>query len=289
MRADINLSVRPGGSDRFGVRTEMKNINSFKAIERAIIDESKRQIELLEAGGRVIQETRKWDDNKGRSFSMRTKENAQDYRYFPEPNIPPILISEELLRTLAERQPELAHEKRERYIREYGLSDYDAGLLTEKKALAELFERTADLCSDPKETANWMLGDMMYLMNRDSVTAEELNIDPAQFADFVIAVRNGIINRTVAKSVFEKIFASHDFNVAKYIEENNLRQIDDAGRIRRIASEVIAENPKTVAQYKSGKTKVFAFFIGQTMRRLQGKANPSLVNEIVTELLNHAD
>jgi len=220
---------------------------------------------------------------------MRTKENAQDYRYFPEPNIPPILISEELLRTLAERQPELAHEKRERYIREYGLSDYDAGLLTEKKALAELFERTADLCSDPKETANWMLGDMIYLMNRDSVTAEELNIDPAQFADFVIAVRNGIINRTVAKSVFEKIFASHDFNVAKYIEENNLRQIDDAGRIRRIASEVIAENPKTVAQYKSGKTKVFAFFIGQTMRRLQGKANPSLVNEIVTELLNHAD
>jgi len=134
MRADINLSVRPGGSDRFGVRTEMKNINSFKAIERAIIDESKRQIELLEAGGRVIQETRKWDDNKGRSFSMRTKENAQDYRYFPEPNIPPILISEELLRTLAERQPELAHEKRERYIREYGLSDYDAGLLTEKKS-----------------------------------------------------------------------------------------------------------------------------------------------------------
>ncbi|MGI6166521.1 MAG: Asp-tRNA(Asn)/Glu-tRNA(Gln) amidotransferase subunit GatB [Eubacteriales bacterium] len=289
MRADINLSVRPAGSDKLGVRTEMKNLNSFKSIERAIIDESQRQIELLEAGGTVIQETRKWDDNKGRSFSMRTKENAQDYRYFPEPDIPPVLIEDEWLKSLAGSIPELAHEKRERYIREYGLTEYDATLLTEKKQLAELFERTVTLCNDPKETANWMLGDMMYLMNRDSVTAEELNIDPAQFADFVIAVKSGVINRTVAKPVFEKIFASHDFNVAKYIEENNLKQIDDAGRIREAALEVIAGNPKTVEQYKSGKTKVFAFFIGQTMKKLHGKANPALVNEIVTELLNKAD
>ncbi|NLW73794.1 MAG: Asp-tRNA(Asn)/Glu-tRNA(Gln) amidotransferase subunit GatB [Clostridiales bacterium] len=289
MRADINLSVRPAGSDKLGVRTEMKNLNSFKSIKRAIIDESQRQIELLEAGGTVIQETRKWDDNKGKSFSMRTKENAQDYRYFPEPDIPPVLIDDEWLKSLARSLPELAHEKRERYIRDYGLTEYDAALLTEKKQLAELFERTVALCNDPKETAIWMLGDMMYLMNRDSVAAEELNIDPYQFADFVKAVRNGIINRTVAKSVFEKIFASHDFNVEKYIEDNNLKQIDDAGRIREAALQVITENPKTVEQYKSGKTKVFAFFIGQTMKKLHGKANPALVNEIVTELLNNSD
>ncbi len=286
MRADVNLSVRPAGSDKFGTRTEMKNINSFKSIERAIEDESRRQIELIESGGKVVQETRKWDDNKGKSFSMRTKENAQDYRYFPDPDIPPIYISDEMISRLRAEQPELAHEKKVRYMSQYGLSDYDAGLITDKKKLACLFEETVALCGDAKETANWILGDMMYLMNTKSMSVEEIDINPAQFADFVRVVRSGKINRTAARGVFEKIFESHDFDVNDFIKRNNLTQIDDEQHIREAAAAVIAENPGTVAQYKSGKTKVFAFFVGRTMKKLQGKANPDIVNSVVSELLS---
>ncbi len=286
LRADLNLSVKPKGSDTLGTRTEMKNINSFKAIERAIRYESARQIEALEAGETIVQETRRWDDKKGKTFSMRSKENAQDYRYFPEPDIPPLLISGELLENLRAAQPELAHEKRTRYSAEYNLCAYDAGLLTDCKKTADLFEETAVLSGDAKETAVWMLGDMAYLMNTGSVDAAELNIDPKQFAAFIKAVSGGVINRTVAKPLFEKVFASHDFNVDDYIEEHNLAQIDDAEKIRAAVRKVFGENPNTVEQYKAGLTKVFSFLVGQTMRALHGKANPAAVNAVITEEIN---
>lgn len=285
MRADVNLSVRPAGAEKLGTRTEMKNINSFKSIERAIAYESERHIKALETGEKIVQETRRWDENKGRTFSMRSKENAEDYRYFPDPDIPPIMISEDTLLRLKAAQPELAREKKDRYIKQYGLSDYDAGLLTDSKILAQMFEKTAALSGDPKETAVWMLGDMMYLMNAQSVDASKLCIDEKQFAEFIRAVGTGKINRTVAKPVFEKVFASHDFDVNEYIRKNELTQIDNKDIIRETVARVIADNPATVAQYKSGITKVFGFFVGQTMKALHGKANPQAVNDVITEEL----
>ncbi len=285
LRADVNLSVKPAGSKTLGTRTEMKNINSFKAIERAICFETARQIEVLENGGTVVQETRRWDDNKGKTFSMRSKENAQDYRYFPEPDITPIVVSEDMLEDLKNTQPELAHEKRTRYVKQYGLSAYDAGLLTDRKKTADLFEKTAALSGDPKETAVWMLGDMAYLMNAGSADAREPDIDAEQFAAFIRAVSSGVINRTTAKPVFEKVFASHDFDVDEYIRENDLIQIDDTDKILNAVLGVLRENPKTVEQYKAGQTKVFGFLVGQTMRALHGKANPAAVNEIVMQEL----
>ncbi|HOD02399.1 MAG: Aspartyl/glutamyl-tRNA(Asn/Gln) amidotransferase subunit B [Firmicutes bacterium ADurb.Bin300] len=285
LRADVNLSVRPLGSDKLGIRTEMKNINSFKSIERAIDYETSRHIETLETGGLLVQETRRWDDNKGKTFSMRSKENSRDYRFFPDPDIPPISISEEFLLQLKAQQPELAHEKKVRYMSQYGLSEYEARLLTESKFLAKLFEETVELSKNPKETAVWMLGDMMYLMKEQSLEASKLCISHEQFAAFITAVASGKINRTVAKPIFEKVFASHDFDVNKYIKANNLLQINDEDIIKQVAKEVINENPGTVDEYKSGKNKVFSFFVGQTMKKLHGKANPSTVNAIVSEEL----
>ena len=285
LRADVNLSVRPLGNDKLGIRTEMKNINSFKSIERAIDYETSRHIETLETGGLLVQETRRWDDNKGKTFSMRSKENSRDYRFFPDPDIPPISISEEFLLQLKAQQPELAHEKKVRYMSQYGLSEYEARLLTESKFLAKLFEETVELSKNPKETAVWMLGDMMYLMKEQSLEASKLCISHEQFAAFITAVASGKINRTVAKPIFEKVFASHDFDVNKYIKANNLLQINDEDIIKQVAKEVINENPGTVDEYKSGKNKVFSFFVGQTMKKLHGKANPSTVNAIVSEEL----
>lgn len=286
MRADVNLSVRPKGDDTLGTRTEMKNINSFKSIERAIAYESARQIETLENGGIIEQETRRWDENKGKTFSMRSKEDAQDYRYFPDPDIPPVSISDDLLSRLQAVQPEFAHEKKTRYMEQYGLSAYDAGLLTERKKLADLFEETVTLSKDPKETAVWMLGDMMYLMKEQSVDASQLSIDKEQFAAFINAVGSGRINRTVARPIFEKVFASYDFDVNEYIKENDLEMIDDVDIIEKTVGEVIRDNPSVVAEYKSGKTKVFGFLVGQTMKRLRGKASPAAVNAAITEELN---
>lgn len=289
MRADVNLSVRPAGGSEFGTRTEMKNINSFKAIERAIAFESKRQISLIESGGKVTQETRRWDDNKGKSFSMRSKENAQDYRYFPEPDIPPVNISEEMLEAIKVSQPELAEEKKARYQEQFGITEYDASLITSSKYSAALFENTVAAGADPKETANWMNGQVMYLMSERGIGYENLNISPKVFAEFVGAVTGGVINRRVGRDVFELVFGAGDsFDVNGYISEHGLAVVDDSDAVRAAVKQIIADNPSTVEQYKSGKTKVFGFFVGQTMKAMRGKANPESVNAIVTEELANA-
>ncbi len=286
MRADVNLSVREVGAEKFGTRTEMKNLNSFKAIERAIAFEAKRQIGVLESGGKVIQETRRWDDNKGKSFAMRSKENAQDYRYFPEPDIPPIRMEDAEIDALRKAQPEFANEKAARYVKDFGLSTEDAAQITAKKELAALFEKTVEFCQQPKEIAVWMLGELMYLMKEEKVEAEQLHLEASTFADFVKMITDGRINRTKGRDVFEAFFhANGAFDVEDYVKTHQLEQVQDDALLAQTVRNVIADNPKTVAEYLGGKTKVFGFFVGQTMKALGGKAKPEIINQIVTKEL----
>lgn len=287
MRVDVNLSVREFGDKELGTRTEMKNLNSFKGIERAINSESQRQINLISSGERVIQETRRWDDTKGRSFSMRTKENANDYRYFPEPDIPPLMIDNNMLIRLTGSLPEFAEEKAERFTKEYFLSKADSLIIASSKHLAQLFEQTVIICRNPKEVRYWLLGQVMYLLKEKAMTPDEITLTPQKFAEFVNICSSERINRQAGKTVFENMFFADDsFDIENFITENSLEQVDDANAIRNAVLRVLAENPNTVEQFKSGQTKVFGFFVGQVMKVLKGKAKPDSVNKIIKEELN---
>ncbi|HHX11872.1 MAG TPA: Asp-tRNA(Asn)/Glu-tRNA(Gln) amidotransferase subunit GatB [Clostridiales bacterium] len=284
-RVDINLSVRLKGLTKLGTRTEMKNMNSFKAIARAIEAEEKRQIELLENGKSVVQETRRWDDSKNTSFSMRTKENASDYRYFPEPDIPPIEISEQWLHIIRERQPELRDEKMVRYANEYDIPTFDAAIITESKFMAQFFEDTVVLGSNPKEVANWLIIDFMRLLREEEMDIEDISFTPKQLSDLIHMIEEATINRTIAKEVFEKIFKDN-VDPKEYVEKQGLLMVSDNELIRENVLEVFAKNEKSVMDYKNGKTKAMGFLIGQSMKAMEGKADPSLVTEIVKDMLN---
>ena len=284
MRADVNLSVREAGALEFGTRTEMKNLNSFKASARAIEGERKRQIELLEDGKKVVQETRRWDDNKESSRAMRSKEDAKDYRYFPDPDLPPVTISDAWIQEIKDRQPELKTEKMARYQEEYGLSAYDADIITEAKHMADIFEATVSLCGKPKEAANWLMVEVMRLLKEEALELEAIRFSPENLAKLIVLVDNGTINRTVAKEVFEKIFAE-DIDPEAYVEENGLKVVNDEGALRAVIREVIAANPQSVTDYHNGKERARGFLVGQTMRAMKGKADPAMVNRVLEELL----
>lgn len=284
MRADVNLSVREAGASEFGTRTEMKNLNSFKAIARAIEGERKRQIELLEEGKKVVQETRRWDDNKESSRAMRSKEDAKDYRYFPDPDLPPVTISDAWIQEIKDRQPELKTEKMARYQEEYGLSTYDADIITGAKHMADIFEATVSLCGKPKEAANWLMVEAMRLLKEEGQEPEAIRFSPENLAKLIVLVDNGTINRTVAKEVFEKIFAE-DIDPEAYVEENGLKVVNDEGALRAVIREVIAANPQSVTDYHNGKERARGFLVGQTMRAMKGKADPAMVNRVLEELL----
>jgi len=286
MRADVNLSVRPEGSTEFGTRTEMKNINSLRAIERAIAYESKRQIELIEDGGKVVQETRRWDDAKGESYAMRSKENAQDYRYFPEPDIPPLSISEEEIQHYIDITPEFADAKAERFMKDFGLSEEDADIIAASKNLAYIFEETVKLCDSPSEVRFWIMSQVLYYANEKNLDLEKLSISPEKFAEFVKFITGGKVTRQAGKQVFEQLmFGGTDFDVAAYIKENELEAVEDTGLIDSTVKAVIDANPKAVEQYKGGGTKIMGFFVGQVMKQLKGKADPAAVNKAVLDAL----
>lgn len=287
MRADVNLSVREVGSSEFGTRTEMKNLNSFKAIMHAIDGERKRQIELIEDGLSVVQETRRWDDNKESSKAMRSKEDAKDYRYFPDPDLTPLRISDEWIEKIKSRQPELQSEKMARYIKEFELPEYDAGILTSTKHMADIFEATTKLCGKPKEVSNWLMVDAMRMCKEEGVDADKITFSPKHLAQLIDLVDNGTINRTTAKTVFDEIFKS-DVDPEKYVEEHELKTVSDDRAITKTIEEIIKANPQSVADYKSGKQKAMGFVVGQTMRAMKGKADPAAVNRIVKELLDKA-
>lgn len=286
MRADVNLSVRPKGAAEFGTRTEMKNINSFKAIERAIAYESARQIEAIEKGEKIVQETRRWDDNKGKTFAMRSKENAQDYRYFPEPDIPPISIADETVNAYIAAMPEFAEAKVERYVADFGIAKADAEIIAGSKYLAKLFEDTVALCDDAKEVRYWIMSQIMYFMNEKGVQPEDIKLSAEKFARFVKTVLADRINKQTGKTVFEAMFFADDsFDLEAYIKENNLEQVDNTEAIREAVATVFAANPGTVEQYKNGQTKVVGYFVGQVMKAMRGKAKPDTVNKVVAEEL----
>jgi len=284
MRADVNLSVREAGAPEFGTRTEMKNLNSFKAISRAIENEKNRQIDLLESGEKVIQETRRWDDAKEYSYAMRSKEDAQDYRYFPEPDLVPVVISEEWLSRIKSRQPELRDQKLARYREEYGLPDYDAGIITASKQLADLFEATTELCGRPKKVSNWIMGETMRLLKDQCMEPEEIRFSPENLAKLIELADSGAINNTVAKEVFAEIF-EHDTDPDRYVEEKGLKAVNDAGELKSVIEQVIKDNPKSVEDYHNGKEKAVGFLVGQTMKAMKGKANPAMVNGLLKEML----
>ncbi len=284
MRADVNLSVREVGASEFGTRTEMKNLNSFKAISRAIEGERARQIELLEDGKSVIQETRRWDDNKEYSYAMRSKEDAQDYRYFPDPDLVPLSISDEWIAAVKSRQPELQEEKAARYKKEFDIPDYDIGIITSSKKLADLFEATTALCHNPKKVSNWLMVETMRLLKEKEMDAEDITFSPENLAALIKLTDDNSINSTVAKEVFEKMF-SEDIDVEKFVEDNGLKTISDEGALRQTIEQVIADNPQSAADYRAGKTKAIGFLVGQTMKAMKGKADPGMVNTILKELL----
>ena len=285
MRADVNLSVREAGSSALGTRTEMKNLNSFKAIARAIEGERARQIELLEEGKKVIQETRRWDDNKESSKAMRSKEDAQDYRYFPDPDLPPVVISDAWIEKVKARQPEMRTEKMARYQSEFGLPAYDAGLLTSSKHMADVFEETAALCGRPKEASNWLMVEAMRLLKEREMDAEEMRFSPAHLAGLIQMVEKGTISRTVAKTVFEEIFA-RDVDPEAYVREKGLGVVSDEDTLKGVIEEIYEANPQSVADYKGGKERAMGFLVGQTMRAMKGKADPAAVNRLWRERLS---
>ena len=284
MRADVNISVRKIGQKEFGTRTEMKNLNSFKAISHAIEGETERQIELLEMNREVIQETRRWDDNKESSKSMRSKEDAKDYRYFPDPDLPPICIPDEWIQKVKDNQPELREEKLKRYKKDYDISEYDASLITESKHLADLFEETTAICNKPKRVANFILGELLRLLKEKEMDDSDISFSPENFAKLIELVDSGVVNSTVSKQVFGEIF-ENNVDPEVYIKENNLMVVNDDGELEKVIEEVISANPKSVEDYKAGKKKAIGFLVGQTMKAMQGKANPGKVNQILTEKL----
>ena len=284
MRADVNLSVREVGAAEFGTRTEMKNLNSFKAIARAIEGERERQIELIEEGKQVVQETRRWDDNKESSHAMRSKEDAQDYRYFPEPDLVPIIISDEWIQKVKDRQPELRSEKLERYKKEYDIPQYDAEILTNSKHMADIFEEAAAICGKPKKVSNWLMVETMRLLKENGMEPEDIDFAPENLAALVELTEAGTINSSVAKEVFEKIFAE-DIDPKAYVEEHGLKTVNDDGALEEVLKKVIADNPQAVADYQGGKKKALGALVGQTMKTLKGKADPVAINKKLQEML----
>ena len=288
MRADVNLSVREAGTEVFGTRTEMKNLNSFRSIARAIEGERNRQIDLLEAGEKVVQETRRWDDAKETSYAMRSKEDAQDYRYFPDPDLTPISISDEFLEEIRGRQPEFRTEKMKRYRETFDLPDYDIEIITGSKHMADIFESTVALGAQPKKVSNWLMVETLRILKERELDPEDITFSPAHLAKLIALTDSRAINSTVAKEVFEVMFAE-DVDPEAYVEEKGLKMVSDEGALRKTVEEVIAANPQSVEDYRNGKDRAIGFLVGQTMKAMKGKADPASVNKLLKELLTASE
>lgn len=284
MRADVNISVMETGAAEFGTRTEMKNLNSFKAIARAIEGERARQIELLEEGKIIVQETRRWDDNKESSYAMRSKEDAKDYRYFPEPDLAPIVISDTWIAEIKSRQPEMRTEKLVRYQQEFGLPEYDAKIITGDKAFADLFEAATALCGKPKKVSNWIMVETIRLLKENGMAPDQITFSPENLAKLIQLADSGAVTNTVAKEVFEEVF-KEDIDPEVYVQEKGLMMVNDEEALRAAAELVMKENPQSVADYRGGKEKAIGFLVGAVMREMKGKGNPGMVRELLKEML----
>ncbi len=284
MRCDANVSVRKKGATELGMRTEIKNINSFRFVEKAILHEAQRQIDIIEDGGRIVQETRLYDADKDETRSMRSKEVANDYRYFPEPDLLPIVIDEAYIESVRAELPELPNAKRERFVSQYELSEYDAGVIASSRQMADFFEEVVTICKDAKLSSNWVTVDLQAVLNKQDLEIEDSPISAARLGGLIARIKDKTISSKIAKTVFEAMLESEQ-SADEIIESQGLKQVTDSGAIEKLVDEVIANNPEQVEQYRSGKEKVFAFFIGQAMKASRGKANPEQLNTLLKQKL----
>lgn len=282
LRCDANISLRPVGQAEFGTKAELKNMNSFRNVQRALEYEEIRQAEILDAGGEVVQETRRWDDVNARTVSMRGKEEATDYRYFPEPELIPLKISREWVEEIRSTIPELPDARQARYVEQYGLSETDAQVLTQSKDISDFFQQAVETGADPKQVSNWIMGDLMGYLNAEQLELKDVKMTPKSLAEMIQLIEKGTISTKIAKTVFADMLTTGKAP-GEIVEEKGLVQISDEGAIREIAKEAIANNPQSVADYKAGKTKAIGFLVGQVMKATKGKANPGLVNQLLKE------
>ncbi|MBO7289524.1 MAG: Asp-tRNA(Asn)/Glu-tRNA(Gln) amidotransferase subunit GatB [Clostridia bacterium] len=286
MRCDVNLSIRPEGTTEYGVRTEMKNMNSIEAIKRAIEYETARHIDAVENGTEVlVQETRRWDDIKGKSYAMRTKETAGDYRYFPDPNVMPVVIDDEWFETIKSSLPEFPEVKKARYIEEFSLSEYDAEQLTKSIALCECFETANEVCGSAKDAANWMISEVMSILNSRKMTYDMLSINAKSLGELIKLVSEGKVGRANGKKILAAMFDDADLVPEKYAQENGFIISNDTGLIEKVAKEAIAADPKAVSDYKSGKEKAIMSIFGKCMKELKGNCDPQTLRQILVDLL----
>ena len=284
LRADVNVSVRKKGDTKLGTRTEMKNMNSFKSITRAIEYEVDRQIDVLEDGGIIEQETLRWDDVSGKTFPMRDKEDAQDYRYFPDPDLVAIKLSEEYIENIRKALPELPESRKQRYLEEYKLSEKDANIITSSKYLSDLFEGATKICNNPKAVNNWIISDISRILNETEMEPIEIPFDSKQLAKLVMLIDKGTISSSIAKKVLVEMF-EHPRDPEDIIDEKGLVQISDEGAIKDVVLKILEANPQSVADYKGGKDRAFGYLVGQAMKETRGKANPQMLNKMFLEEL----
>lgn len=285
LRADVNVSVRKKGATEYGTRTEMKNMNSFKSIVRAIEYEADRQIDVLENGGKIDQETLRWDDVSGKTFSMRDKEDAQDYRYFPDPDLLAIKMSDEYIEEIRRNLPELPESRKKRYIEEIGLPEYDANLLTASKYLSNLFEGASAICNNSKAVSNWIMTDITKELNERELEPDQIPFTAEQLGNLVVLIDKGTISSSIAKKVLVELFENPK-DPMKIVEEKGWIQISDEGAIKEVVLKVLENNAQSVADYKAGKDKALGFLVGQAMKETKGKANPGMLNKMFLEELN---
>ena len=282
LRADVNVSVRKKGTTEFGTRTEMKNMNSFRSITRAIEYEVDRQIDLIEDGGKVEQETLRWDDVSGKTFSMRDKEDAQDYRYFPDPDLVAIKLSDEYIENIKNNLPELPESRKQRYLEEYNLSEKDANIITGSKYLSNLFEGAIKVCNNPKAVNNWIISDISRILNETEMEPIEIPFDAEQLGKLITLIDKGTISSSIAKKVLEELFENPK-DPEEIVKEKGWIQISDEGAIKEVVLKVLENNPQSVADYKAGKEKAIGFLVGQAMKETKGKANPQMLNKMFKE------
>ncbi len=282
LRADVNVSVRKKGTTEFGTRTEMKNMNSFRSITRAIEYEVDRQIDLIEDGGKVEQETLRWDDVSGKTFSMRDKEDAQDYRYFPDPDLVAIKLSDEYIENIKNNLPELPESRKQRYLEQYNLSEKDANIITGSKYLSNLFEGAIKVCNNPKAVNNWIISDISRILNETEMEPIEIPFDAEQLGKLITLIDKGTISSSIAKKVLEELFENPK-DPEEIVKEKGWIQISDEGAIKEVVLKVLENNPQSVADYKAGKEKAIGFLVGQAMKETKGKANPQMLNKMFKE------
>lgn len=287
LRCDANVSVRPRGETRFGTKTEIKNMNSFRALERALEFEIDRQIELLEDGEKIVQETRTWDESKQATFSMRSKEEAHDYRYFPDPDLVPVVVDRDWVEAVRETLPELPDAARKRLVQNYGLPEYDATVLTLTKDTLDFFDRCMEEYHDAKVVSNWIMGELNRLLNQQNLEITECKVTPFGLVSMLRLIDEGTISGKMAKSVFEEMFATGK-QPEVIIKEKGMVQISDESALEPIIARIVADNPKVVEDYRNGKDKAFGFFVGQVMKATRGQANPKMVNDILKRILSGA-